>query len=133
MDCYHCGQEGHRRNECPARWPAPAASQPSASAQNIPMRPIPHRTDPTPPTLEYLEARAQIGKARGPMSEYLAVKCPWCDAPEQRPCVNRALGRDRLPHDARAEAAGLPPADDREMRAVARKQMAETRALRHVI
>jgi|SRR5690348_2294032 len=64
-ECFRCGEEGHRRSECPRDVPAPAADSARAPSAVTPLpppasqfrRPI---SEISPPTDEYTRARAKM-------------------------------------------------------------------------
>lgn len=129
MDCYYCGQEGHRRSECPARSPAPAASDPSGSAEIIKFpAPLPRRYRPAPPDSGYFEAREAIGMPSH--AAHIAVGCPWCGARPLAQCINVGTGKPTAPHDARLKEAGEERRPDPRWAVLARRQAAEARAER---
>lgn len=129
MECYVCGQEGHRRSECPARSAPPAASPPPASAVITPQPPpyssLP-RQDPTPPIPEYLELRAGLGMPTH--ARHIQVSCPWCRAAVNQQCWNPGTRTHCAPHPSRVELSGDTEYRDAERIALAREQLGEARA-----
>jgi hypothetical protein len=122
LTCFTCGDNGHGAWDCPN---IPYLGQATA-------RPF-TRTDPDPPTTEYLQARADLNMpSSGP--QILSVACPWCKAAPWRRCTNVGSNRDTDPHTARQEAAGLGrPRPSRRLLDLARAQVAESRTSRATI
>jgi hypothetical protein len=133
--CYACGQEGHRRSECPSRSKHPAAAPGLTPAPEVTYPPPPYHAptaQPSPPTGEYCLAKTALGmQAATDLAGLLSVPCPWCGAGKHSYCKNPATGQRRdIMHEARY-VASLRPLPPRPARAdLAARQVAEARSLR---
>jgi hypothetical protein len=103
-ECFRCGDDDHLSYDCPSHTrpqPAPPADRASPAAVTYTPPPLPVLPPGTPPNGDWAEARQALGHQPG--GEWLARACPWCEAGAWQPCVNRAIGRTRPPHDARMQ------------------------------
>ena len=83
--CYHCGQPGHTRRQCPQRARVPAVAPASPA-------PVRWKNLGSGPRHDY------------PEDHWLLYRCDFCGAGPYQPCVNIGTGKDRPAHFTRLDA-----------------------------
>ena len=99
--CYACGQDGHRRSECPSREPLPAP------APGLTAAPEPTYTPPPPPASRPASYRAQYADT-SPWAEQIRAQMGWTSTVrETRELDSRAKAAEQVA-EARAARIVLP-------------------------